>query len=981
MQSQSPFFRFSLIALGVAAALGSSAAVQAAEAAAEEQGEEVDTVVVTGFRASLESATNAKRDSVNVTDSVFAEDIGKFPDLNIAESLNRIPGVQLTRETNGEGLNIAIRGLGTNFTKTILNGAQISVASSGRTDSQNQNRELDLDLFPTELFTRLDVNKTPVASMLEGGVSGTVNMRSARPFDTPGAHLTFQVQGNYGEVSEEFSPRAAITGTWSNDNYGALVGVAYVNNKSATRGFETIGWTNAALNDAACGSPSIDHDNNPATAPQNICSYRIGGNNFSLPANIPIGAGNGLAEGSVLNAAALTALNPGLTPLQISEALIPRLARPAYINGERQRVAGLVSLEARPTETMRFYFDTMYSKADRDFERLDMNWVVRNSNFMVPRNLQLDANGVVTSGEFLNSQFFLEARPYSEDVDFWNFNPGAHFDFTDNVRLDVQLNKSRSTFFREAPTVLVSTPLNSGIRVDYTNEGGNFPTIETNFDLNDPNAGWSWNGGRVNVQNEKRLTKTAGAHADLTIGGEDANIRFGGAYDEISRGISGRDNSGLWEDVVCRGGLTPAGTPPQPRAACVGGPYAAIQQSELASYLAPGPAGFITVDFDRFKADTNYRYISDSAPEGNGSATGASTGGVDERTKGAYIEFNGKTQFFDRDLRFNVGGRYVQTDQAIKGPVTIAGVRQEQTLLSDYSAFLPSFNAAVNLTDDIVFRLSSSRTLTRANPSAMLPNTNFGDPSAQTASQGNPNLSPFLSTNFDIGGEWYTGAEGYFGLTLFQKQVSGFTVSGSNTIPFNQLGIPFESLSPTQQTAINNRGGPDVAVVTVNQQVNAPGTLIVQGYEATWVQPLNMVLQGLGFSANYTKVSQQAQGTGINPQATGISPFTYNTTAYYENFGFMFRASFTYSDNQVLTAANTGGQNGIPAAQLFNDAYKQLDLSASYTFEGLPSKPQITLNVNNVTSETQRATFQYPNATWTYYDPGYSILLGVRGTF
>src|SRR6185503_15282559 len=369
------------------------------------------------------------------------------------------------------------------------------------------------------------------------------------------------------------------------------------------------------------------------------------------------------------------------------------------------------------------------------------------------------------------------------------------------------------------------------------------------------------------------------------------SIKLGAAYDEVSRGISGRDNSARWEDVACRGGLDANGNSPPAatRAACVGGPNAAVQQSELASYLAPGPAGFITVDFNRFKADTDYQQLFLSAPEGNGTATGASTGGVNERTKGAYIELNGKTEFFDRSIRFNLGGRYVQTDQAIIGPVTIAGVRQEQTLLSDYSAFLPSFNAAVNLTDDIVFRVSSSRTLTRANPSAMLPNTSFTDPSAQTATQGNPNLSPFLSTNFDIGGEWYTGEEGYFGLTLFQKQVSGFTVSGSNTIPFTDLGIPFDSLSPTQQTALNNRGGPNAALVTVNQQVNAPGTLIVQGYEANLVQPLNMVVQGFGFSANYTKVSQKAEGTGINPQATGISPFTYNTTLYYENFGFMIR--------------------------------------------------------------------------------------------
>src|SRR5262249_51717056 len=127
-----------------------------------------ETIVVTGFRQSLESSTNAKRNSVNFSDSIFAEDIGKFPDLNIAESVSRIPGVQVQRDTNGEGTTISIRGLGTNFTKIMLNGAQIAVASSGATDAQNQNREVDLSLFPTELFARLDVQKTPEASMLEG---------------------------------------------------------------------------------------------------------------------------------------------------------------------------------------------------------------------------------------------------------------------------------------------------------------------------------------------------------------------------------------------------------------------------------------------------------------------------------------------------------------------------------------------------------------------------------------------------------------------------------------------------------------------------------------------------------------------------------------------------------------------------------------------------------------------------------------------
>src|SRR5690606_18397338 len=157
--------------------------------------------------------------------------------------------------------------------------------------------------------------------------------------------------------------------------------------------------------------------------------------------------------------------------------------------------------------------------------------------------------------------------------------------------------------------------------------------------------------------------------------------------------------------------------------------------------------------------------------------------------------------------------------QLIAGPVTIGGERTYRNLESDYDEFLPSFNAALNVTDDVVVRMSGSRTLTRADPSAMLPNTQFSDPSAQTASQGNPNISPFLSTNFDLGAEWYTGREGYVGLTLFNKQINGFTVLGTTTVPFADLDIPFETLTDQQQQAILARGPVDQAVVTLQQQV------------------------------------------------------------------------------------------------------------------------------------------------------------------
>ena len=272
--------------LGTAGFVSPAAFAQDANATASNpQGEEIEEVIVTGFRASLQSATNAKRESVGFSDSVFAEDIGKFPDLNIAESLNRIPGVQLSREVNGEGLNVAIRGLNTNFTKTTINGAAFGVASTGRVDGQGQNREVDLDLFPTELFTRLDVNKAPKASELEGGAAGTVDMRTARPFDNPGTHFNYQLQANYGEESETYNPRGSLTASWSNDTFGVLAGFAGVSNDSTTNGFETIGYTNPNISYNQCGVAPP-----PPAAGQNPINPTSGAGAFS---GCNVGGGNG----------------------------------------------------------------------------------------------------------------------------------------------------------------------------------------------------------------------------------------------------------------------------------------------------------------------------------------------------------------------------------------------------------------------------------------------------------------------------------------------------------------------------------------------------------------------------------------------------------------------------------------------------------------------------------------------------------------
>ncbi|MEZ0470762.1 TonB-dependent receptor [Luteimonas sp. B3_2_R+30] len=944
-----------------------------ATSADADQVTEFDSVVVTGFRRSLQFSTDAKREATGFTDSIFAEDIGKFPDLNIAESLNRIPGIQMDRDVNGEGLNIGIRGLPQSFTKTLINGGEAATASIGL-NRGNQNREVDLNLFPTEFFNQLTVYKSPQASLPEGGISGVVDMRSSRPFDNPGRRLNYSFQLDHNSIGDKISPRGSAIYSWTNDEgtFGALVGVASVRSRIAVRGWESVAWMNPSLNPVQCGlvdpadagDPEDPNNANFSTRPEE-CNPG-GGGSLQMPNIVPDNAstiGAGLTPGETVDAAWLRANNPGLSIDQITEALLPRLARPVDMSGDRERDAVMSSLEWRPNEDMHFYLDALYSKAQYENDRIDMNLVGRTFGPVgfLPTDMQLDENNVVTSATLANARFFLEARPYRDEVQYWNVNPGATFWLgeDDLIKLDVSGNWSRSWFFRESPTILPVSPVTT---VEYRNDGGGEPTFTTGgLDLNDPNAGWTWEGGRVNLNNEKRVTEAGRLRADLQFGEERRNVKVGVAYDRFSRTITAFDNSGAWGEHV----------------------FDTISDSDLASFLRPGPHGFITVDFDSFFAATNYREFFDNAPEVNTSqSVGAASGAVDEKNLAAYIEVNGESEIWNRNLRFNAGVRWASTDQEISSPVTIGDVREWQSLTGDYDEWLPSFSAAWDVADSVVLRLSSSRTMTRPNPRSMLPATTFSDPSAEIADQGNPNLSPYLSTNFDLGAEWYTGGEGLVALSLFNKRVTGYTYQGINLIPFRELGIPIDSLGDQQRAALDANGGLD-APINVRQQVNADATLDIRGWEAIWVQPLDFVFEGLGFMANYTDIDLEATGQEaeeLSGNLFGIAPTMWNATAYWENAAAMVRLSYSWSDGFAVRARGNN-EGGLNYAQHRVLERGQLDLSAGYTFSSLPTSPQITLNVINLTNKEQRSVLEFDNVPYDTYEPGRTILLGIRGTF
>lgn len=944
----------------------SSQAKQASSAANPKKATNLNAVTVSGtYRHSLQFSTDAKRNAVNVIDSVFAEDIGKFPDTNIAESLSRIPGVQLTRGLDGQGLNVSIRGLGPSFTRVTLDGGSVATASIGQ-DEQNQNREVDLNLLPSEFFSQLRVSKTPTASMLEGGVSGTVDIQPLRPFDDPGKHLTYSVKEAWNSQGHQFSPQGSLIGSWTNsDNtFGILGGVSSVTSKVHVKGWESIGWTTPGLTYAQCGLTPPSGTLSTGQPVLSDCNS-IGGGNWRIPDTVPATAGAGLTAGQTIDNTWLLAHNPGLNINQISNALIPRLGRNTFLNDDHKRHSAILSLQYWPSENMHFYVDTLYSQAKRTTNRMDMDLIGRSGE-MIPLNMKVDSNGVVTSATLANAQFFLEDRPYLEKDHFWSINPGADFYFGDDgdIKLHVQGHVNRSWMHRDIPSILVNSPYTT---IQYSNNGGAYPTWTTGVNLDDPNAGWTWN--RVNLQEEHRFTRTKGFSSYVRFGDSDNNVNLGFDYNQDGRSIIGYDNSAAWSQVVCQG----TGS-----SVCDGGAGSAIPLSALSSYLMPGPDGFITADYARLMAATDYAALEKSAPVSQSSNTGATTGSFNDRDWGFYVETNLSTQLMNRPLRFNAGVRYVTTDQTVGGPVASGATTRWTSFHNSYDNMLPSFNLAWTVAPDIVLRMDASRTMTRPDPSAMLPNTNFSDPSAETASQGNPNLSPYTSTNFDLAGEWYTGGAGYVALDLFNKRINGFTVTGVRTIPFTQLGVSYDTLLPYQQAALQQRGGPNNATVQVTSQVNADGILKIYGQELTWVQPLDFLVDGLGFTANYTHVKQMSQGQGVSAVAVGVAPNLWNSTVYWEKGPASVRLAYTWTDNMISSGSD---QNGISFARLKTDSRGQLDLSASYRLSMIKSAPQITLDVTNLNNQPMRTVFQYSNATYEYWNPGRTITLGVRGSF
>jgi TonB-dependent receptor len=948
----------------------------AQEAPAQEA--EIDEVIVSGFRSSLEKSLEAKRESTNFTDSISSEDVGKLPDNNLAEAIARIPGVQISR-TNGEGQQINLRGLGPSFTRVTLDGMPISVASEGSVDQSARNREFDFDLLPSDLFSALEVAKSPQASLIEGGLAGTVNLRPARPFDYDGFTVSYKLEGAYQSSSEELDPRASvlISKNWD-DKFGLLLNVAASNRSFRTDGWSSQGWTSGRV------GPQVANPMGGATITEVTQAPDAGygaGFDWNLPSLLPNNATTRAA--GFIN-------ESGLTNAELANAQLPRLGRPEVQVGTRDRIGASFAAQYRASDTLDLTFDGLYAKLDASFDRYTDNLLVRNTNagtnnatgfgFITPRNFQLDENRNVVSGTLENAKFWSENRDNDNSTTFQSFTLTGNWQPTDQLKLTAKVNTAKSDWdFRMNTYLFLSDPSSVSLEVN----GNGIPTINPGFDIAD-SANWQFD--TVRVQPRKRRETNDTFLLEGTYGDEAMNIKLGAVRNTFERL---RNQYSTSVGVSQGASLNQFG---------YSGP-GALNLFDITSY-----ARVVPVDFGEFfDADPGYRrwavadlgafnQLFDPATlDAAANLDYQNSGTFEETSTSAYIELNKQLELGGHGLRFNTGLRWVKTEQDLTGFVQTAdtprpppGANATQTIpflwniresdyaynttSGEYDQVLPSFNMAFDVTDQMIARLGLAKTMTRPNPGDMMPFVSLSTAGVVTA--GNPELEPYFGDQIDLGIEWYFQEGAVLAANYFQKNIDGFTQRSNTLRPFRDAGIPIEGITDPTILALLPQGYD--TLLLFNQARNIPGITKIIGAEIFYQQRLDFLLNGLGVNLNYTNLDS---GERV---VLGLAEDNYNAVVYYETDRFGTRLSYNYRGDYVECTVNCGSTS--PESQFRREA-GYLDFNSSINFETFGQKFTLSFEVLNLTDEEEYSFLGYENRANIYNAPGRTFLLGLRGQF
>lgn len=818
---------------------------QQSQAAPSEGPEEV---VVTGYRMSLNQALEAKRAEVGAVDAIMAEDIADFPDLNLAEAIQRIPGVTINRE-GGQGRTITVRGLGGDFTRTNINGMETVAGTTG-----NRGRGFDFNVFASELFQSIVVRKTQSAELDEGSLGATVDLQTARPFDFDGFRTALSGQASYNDVTENTNPRAAGLISWANDDktFGALFSAAYSERNPFDEGFGTTRWEDN-------GYAAFERSR---VSPDQVFSPR----------------GNYAGCVPCTSQAEIDAVN---------QSFHPRIPRYAESLLEQKRYGLTSALQWAPTEKTQINFDALYAYYSSQTENANAGSIsfsrfnAAGINETIVRDYEIDAGGNMVYGVFDNVDLRSENGFERHITKYQQYTLSGSHEFSDRFRMTALVGTSEND---------LDTPYNFSFAYDAINVDGytydfrsnsRFPQLVHGIDMTNPDL-WTLVAARrreSSVVNSYDTAKFA-VEYDLT---DNVSLKGGALVKSFEVDMKDFSSGG---DLAADRRLVGVGA--IARNLPIGRDMAIPAGSDR-NYIVPDvwkSAGYVGLFTDPLYALN---------------VSGTDTRNVQEDDASAFVALDFEYDVFNMPLRGSAGVRYAQTDVTSRGIVQLSPtVSQVTEVDNDYTDTLPSLNLVLEATNDLLIRAAVAKVMARPALGDLTPGGNI-DNTSRTIRFGNPLLNPFRATNYDLGVEWYFTDEALIGAGLFYKDIKSFSVRSTDGIPFSQTGLPIELA-----------GGNDPSTsYEVSRMVNGDGGWI-RGVELQYQQPFTFLpgaLSNFGFIGNYTYIESAVKyDGGLRNDLLNLSNNAWNATLYYENDKFSARVSAAFR-GEYLTAFPGGNGN------------------------------------------------------------------------
>ncbi|WP_203310878.1 TonB-dependent receptor [Sphingomonas beigongshangi] len=940
------------------AATPGEAAPQAADEAAVTAPQQDDAnapdIVVTGFRRSLDAALNVKRESVAAVDAIVAEDIAKFPDQNLAESLQRIPGISIQRDA-GEGRAITVRGLGAQFTRVRVNGME-TVATSTDGASANRDRAFDFNVFASELFNSIVVHKTAEASLDEGSLGAVVDLNTGNPLGGKrGVTLVGSTQASYNDLSKNWGPRIAGLLSYKNEagTFGASVSAAYSKTNNLELGNNTTRWAQARF-DSVDGVPCFYSSNTSSTRVANAGGF----------------------------------YRPSTACTQAALAFHPRIPRYGEIRHDRERLGITGSIQFAPSEATKVSIDGLYSRFKEDREEKWGEVLLRSNERSIDvLNPKYDSNGNMVAATLNDAYVRTEHYLRRSETEFYQIGGSWDQNVTDTFRFTFLGGISKSDASIPIETTFVFDNRSAqNYSYDYTNSRS--PVLSFGTSMTDP-ANFQLAEIRDRPSDTVNRFRNAQLRTewDVTDGFQ---IKAGGVYRRFSF-----DTKGYTRDaVVCPAagkdavlGTITCTAPSQFGAGAVYG-YPATGLSESFTLGNAGQPGGTTTTWliPNIAASAAYTGLYNRAltPDAGNIRS------VVETVTGGYLEFDVKGDVLGLRYAANAGMRYVHTDQSSTGLSSGTPV----SIQRGYGDWLPALNVALFPSDQIILRGAIAKVITRPTLGNLTPGGSI-DGFNYRITFGNPNLEPFRATAYDLAAEWYFAPQSLFSVAVFKKSIDSFPVSLTTSGTFASTGLPTSIIPPSSPAKAN----PEGQLWTINSVTNGTGASL-KGVEVSFQTALRFLpgfLKNFGVIANASLIGSDATYTVAGPTVNdcvpaanpasactfgpnvaarrtttlfGLSKRAVNGTLYYEDAKFSARGSVSYRGPYIDANSGTGN--------VFEGYNSTINVDASVRYKLTPNV-EVSLEGTNLTDEYRdRYTDLDANRIYEYNHFGRTVLIGAR---